>query len=123
MTMETFDFAFLERFDVPVKAYETGDVIFSAEEKGYEMFVVLSGRINITFAGIVLESVRPSGIFGELALIDQAPRSANAVAAEAARLAVIDEALFVQMVVENPLFSLYVMRQLARRIRQMNKSL
>lgn len=123
MTMETFDFAFLERFDVPVKSYEAGEAIFSAEEKGYEMFVVLSGRINITFAGIVLESVRPSGIFGELALIDQAPRSANAVAAEAARLAVIDEALFVQMVVENPLFSLYVMRQLARRIRQMNKSL
>lgn len=118
-----FDFSFLERFEMPVRTFAAGEKVFSANEKGREMFVVLEGVVSISVSGQEVEYVWPSGILGELALIDQSPRSADAVAVEPSRLAAIDEALFVQMIVENPLFSLFVMRQLSRRIRQMNKGI
>jgi CRP-like cAMP-binding protein len=71
----------------------------------------------------VLENVSMHGIFGEMALIDSAPRSAAAIAAEPTEVAIITRDRFLDLVRENPQFSLYVMHQLANRIRRMNKSL
>ncbi|MFA5951644.1 MAG: Crp/Fnr family transcriptional regulator [Hyphomicrobium sp.] len=118
-----FDFDFLERFSIPLKRYAAGDKIFLEEDEGREMFIVLEGRVNIITFGTVLEVVRTFGIFGEMALVAKAPRSAAALAVEPTEVAVVDEATFLTLVRENPAFSLYVMRQLANRVRRMNESL
>ena len=79
--------------------------------------------MSIVTYGTVLENVGLHGIFGELALIDNSPRSAAALAAEPSEVALINRDTFLELVRANPAFSLYVMRQIATRIRRMNKSL
>jgi|SRR5690349_5580308 CRP-like cAMP-binding protein len=123
MTSLPFDFGFLERFSIPLKRYAAGEKIFLEEDSGEQMFLVIEGKVNIVTYGTVLENVGMHGIFGEMALIESAPRSAAAIAAEPTEVAVIDKATFVELVRDNPLFSLYVMRQLANRIRRMNANL
>jgi CRP-like cAMP-binding protein len=123
MTRDPFDFGFLERFKIPLKRYDAGEKIFLEDDPGDHMYVVIEGKVNIVTYGSVLENVGMHGIFGEMALIDSAPRSAAAIAVEPTEVAIISKDRFLDLVRENPQFSLYVMHHLANRIRRMNKSL
>ena len=118
-----FDFDFLERFKIPLKRYAAGETIFMEGDPGDLMYLIVEGKVNIVTYGTVLENVSLHGIFGELALIDNSPRSAAALASEPTEVALISRDTFLDLVRHNPAFSLYVMRQLATRIRRMNKSL
>lgn len=118
-----FDFDFLERFKIPLKRYAAGETIFMEDDPGDLMYLIVEGKVNIVTYGTVLENVSLHGIFGELALIDNSPRSAAALASEPTEVALISRDTFLDLVRHNPAFSLYVMRQLATRIRRMNKSL
>jgi CRP/FNR family cyclic AMP-dependent transcriptional regulator len=87
------------------------------------MFLVRFGRVAIQVGDQTVEEVEAGGIFGEMALIDHAPRSASAVAVEDSELIPIDERLFVILVQDAPYFALDVMRVLAERLRKMNQRL
>lgn len=123
MMSAPFDFDFLERFRIPLKRFGAGEKIFLEEDPGDYMYLVIEGKVSIVTYGTVLENVGLHGIFGELALIDNSPRSAAAIAAEPSEVALINRDTFLELVRHNPAFSLYVMRQLAARIRRMNKNL
>ncbi|MBL8848002.1 MAG: cyclic nucleotide-binding domain-containing protein [Hyphomicrobium zavarzinii] len=123
MMSAPFDFDFLERFRIPLKRFGAGEKIFLEEDPGDYMYLVIEGKVSIVTFGTVLENVGLHGIFGELALIDNSPRSAAAIAAEPSEVALINRETFLELVRHNPAFSLYVMRQLAARIRRMNKNL
>src|SRR5690606_20509033 len=103
-----FDFDFLERFKIPLKRYAAGETIFMEDDPGDLMYLVVEGKVNIVTYGTVLENVGLHGIFGELALIDNSPRSAAAVAAEPTEVALIGRETFLDLVRHNPAFSLYV---------------
>ena len=102
--------------------FEDGQVIFEAGESGREMYIVRSGSVDLRIEGAVVETVRPGGILGELALVDPAPRSATAVAGLDCSLVAIREDTFRSLVKQVPGFSLEVMRVMARRLRQSNAS-
>lgn len=118
-----FDFSLLTGAGFPLLRYAAGDRIFVQDDDGSCMYVVRSGKVNITTFGTVLESIGPNGVFGEMALIDGSPRSATAVASEPTEVAPIDRAAFAHLVRQDPDFALRVMRVLTARIRQMNASL
>lgn len=100
--------------------YTTGQVIFSAGDLGKLMYVVKEGEVNILVKDMVVETVGPGGILGEMALIDAQARSATAVAKTDCQLVPIDEKRFLFLVQQTPFFSLHVMRVLAHRLRQMD---
>lgn len=100
--------------------FETGQVIFEAGEAGSEMYIVRSGSVDLKIGDTLVETVRPGGILGELALVDPAPRSATAVAGPDCSLVAIREDTFRNLVKQVPGFSLEVMRVMARRLRQSN---
>ena len=79
--------------------------------------MVKSGRVDIREGGRVLETLGPGGLFGEMAMIDAAPRSASAVAVGPTDLVVIDHDTFDALVREVPDFAISVMRLMARRLR------
>ena len=83
------------------------------------LYVVHTGRVDVITFGTLLESVGPNGIFGEMAMIDDGPRSAAALTSEPTELAVVDKTTFLTLVREEPEFALRVMRVLAQRIRRM----
>ena len=85
------------------------------------MFLVRKGKVEVRVHGQPVEIVGAGGIFGEMALIDQSPRSATVVALEDSEVVAIDERLFVILVQDAPYFALDVMRTLVNRIRAMNQ--
>lgn len=104
--------------EVPV-----GGTIFERDDAGDRMFVLLDGTVEIRLGNRVLETVQAGGVFGEMALIDRAPRSATAVAQTGCRLAVVDEDLYLRTVQQTPAFALEIMRVLVTRLRKADRRL
>ena len=85
------------------------------------MYVLLEGSVDVIVGGKAVEHSERGAILGELALIDQSPRTATVVAREPAKLAKVDERRFNFMIGQNPFFATHVMKVLADRLRHMNK--
>ena len=105
------------------RAFEAGETIFRAHDMGAEMYVVLEGQVELSIDDTVIEVIGPGEPFGEMALIDQAPRTASAVAITPCKLAVISERRFLFMVAQTPHFALQIMKVMADRLRRMNTRL
>jgi CRP/FNR family transcriptional regulator, cyclic AMP receptor protein len=98
-----------------------GAVIFEEGATGEEMFGVIEGKVELrlpTGRSIILG---PDETFGEMALVDQSPRSATAAAVEDTKLAVIDKHRFLFLIHETPMFALQVMANMADHLRQLQQ--
>jgi CRP/FNR family transcriptional regulator, cyclic AMP receptor protein len=82
----------------------------------------MRGQVEIRSDNRCLETLGQNGIFGEMALIDDSPRSATVVALTDVTVAPIQEQQFLFMVKHTPVFALRVMRVLANRLRRQNKA-
>jgi CRP-like cAMP-binding protein len=94
-------------------------VIMNEGETGAFMYVVLSGRVAITIKTKLVEWVGPGGIFGEMALVDQSPRAATAIAETDCDLLAINRGDFLMMVKTNPVFAVSLLKAAADRLRDM----
>jgi serine/threonine protein phosphatase PrpC/CRP-like cAMP-binding protein len=81
-----------------VRTYQPQDKVVSEGEDGDELFVVLTGRLRIHVGGADVAELGPGQHFGEMALIDQAPRSASASALEESRVLTIRRRDFFDLV-------------------------
>jgi CRP/FNR family transcriptional regulator, cyclic AMP receptor protein len=108
---------------VPTRNFVKGKTIFKEGDHGDEFFVVVRGRVEIRSENRLLETLGADGIFGEMALIDDSPRSATVVALTDVTVAPIKENQFLFLVKNTPFFALSVMRVLACRLRRQNKAL
>ncbi|MEO1543899.1 MAG: Crp/Fnr family transcriptional regulator [Pseudomonadota bacterium] len=116
------DFDTLDANGFPLVELAVEEKIFSSGETGDCLFLVKSGAVQILTFGTVLEVIKAGGMFGEMAIIDGAPRSATAIASEPTVLVKVDLDAFRHLVKQNPDFALSVMGLMARRLRQMNDS-
>jgi CRP/FNR family transcriptional regulator, cyclic AMP receptor protein len=123
MNEAPIDFRLLAGVGAPVRDYKAGDVIFKEGDAAQELFIIQSGEVEIRLGNRVLEKLPQYGIFGEMALIDVAPRSASAVAASDVKLVPVSEKQFLFLISNTPHFALNVMRIMARRLRAANRSL
>ena len=98
-----------------------GEILFSAGDEGDEMFGVVSGQVELRRGDEVLTTVGPNETFGELAIIDKAPRALTAVAVEPTEVAAINQSQFLFLTHETPMFAIQVMRSLTGRIRQLDE--
>lgn len=90
---------------------------------GYEFFVIRRGKIAIRLGNRTLNVLSDGEVFGEMALIDSAPRSASAIAETDAEIIPVSEKQFLFMISEAPYFALSIMRVLVERLRQANQAL
>jgi CRP-like cAMP-binding protein len=95
-----------------------GTVIFAEGDPGAEMFGVVEGEVELRGAGGLLQHLGPHEVFGEMALVDDSPRSATAVAVSDSTLATVNRHRFLFLVQETPTFALDVMAVMAERLRQ-----
>src|SRR5271168_3742913 len=114
------DFGILAGAGAPGRDYKAGDVIFREGDPAKELYIVKSGKVEIRLGNRLLDTLPELSIFGEMALIDPAPRSATAVAATDAIIVPVDERQFLFLVSRTPHFALNVMRVLAKRLRTAN---
>lgn len=103
---------------VNVRTFAQGTPIFSVGDDSGEMFVVQSGEVDIIIDGRVVETVAPEGFFGEISMVEDSPRTADAVARTDCRLLPVNKHHFLYMVDEMPQFALHVMKGMADRLRR-----
>jgi CRP/FNR family cyclic AMP-dependent transcriptional regulator len=94
-----------------------GEVIFREGDEGNDMFGIVEGQVELKANDRTIATLGTDDVFGEMALVDHAPRSATALATADSVLAVIDEHRFLFLVQETPMFALSVMSAMADRFR------
>jgi len=114
------DFGILVGSNAPLREFKAGEVIFKEGDAAAEFFVIQRGKVDIRLGNRLLGTLGDHDIFGEMALIEAAPRSATAVAATDVKLVPVGEKQFLFLVSRTPYFALKVMRVLARRLRAQN---
>lgn len=104
------------------KTARAGETIFREEDLGDEMYFVRTGRISIyqeLSSGVVLiERVEAGGYFGEMAIIDELPRSASALADVDSCLLVLHKNDFRAAVQDYPDIAFEIFREFTRRLRR-----
>jgi len=109
--------------------YRKSEVIFEEGSTGSEMYIIHSGRVLLSIRQNETQQtpvvvLNPGDFFGEMALVDDSPRSATASAVEdGTELIVMDRARFMFMVRQQPEFALSLMHTLCQRLRDMDKRL
>ncbi|UCE30720.1 MAG: MBL fold metallo-hydrolase [Burkholderiales bacterium] len=105
------------------RRYGAGEYIFHEGDPGRHMYVVRSGSVefrqkNAEGESVVLRRIGVGQLFGEIALIEDVPRTADAIALEdGTELVEIDHAHFVYLVGQQPAFAIMVMQMLSQRLR------
>jgi CRP-like cAMP-binding protein len=113
-----------ERFG---REFPVGTVVFKEGDTGNEMYVIQSGKVNITKKAREVEKVLvtlgPGAFFGEMAIINQKPRSASAVVLEEARLLVIGPKTFDAMIRGNSEIAVRMIKILAQRLQEADEQI
>ena len=113
------------------RTMRAGTVVFEEESRGRELFFICEGRVEIVMRGLggadnrmVVNEMRPGHIFGEMALVDGAPRSGEARTKDDSILMMLREENFRLLAERELRIGYIVMRNLARtmasRLRTMN---
>jgi CRP/FNR family cyclic AMP-dependent transcriptional regulator len=103
-----------------VVAVPAGKYIFRKGEAAKVMYLIIEGEVSLILGHAVVETAGEGSFIGEMALIDDEPRSASARAHGDCRVFPIDEVRFQSLVKETPFFALQLMKILARRLRNMD---
>jgi CRP/FNR family cyclic AMP-dependent transcriptional regulator len=102
-----------------------GEILLNQGDTSGDLFSVIQGRlkvVSVASAGeeILLSVMGAGDVFGEIALLDQAPRSATVVAAETCRLLVVPQAAFRALLLQMPALALRLLALMARRVRRLS---
>ena len=108
---------------IPVWYLKPGETIFKEGETAKELYVIQSGQVEIQLGNRLLATLEANDIFGEMALLDSAPRSATAIAKTDVALVPISKKDFLTLVGRAPTFALDIMSMMARRLRAANKAI
>jgi len=123
MSDDVIGFSFLAESKVPVWYLKPGETIFKEGDTAKELYVIQSGTVEIRLGNRVLDTLETNDLFGEMALIDGALRSATAVAKTDVALVTMSKKDFLALVGRAPGFALDVMSMLARRLRAANRAI
>jgi len=105
-----------------IRKIKSGTTIFSKDDPGTGLFAVSAGIVKIRVPSVdgreaVLNLVHEGEIFGEIALLDGQPRTADAVAMTDSELIAIDRRDFLALVREEPRIALGIIALLCARLR------
>lgn len=97
---------------------QAGKVLVREGAAGAEFFVILAGTAEVSRHGKRVATLGPGSFFGDLALLDRAPRNATVTAKTEMDLAVLGQREFAAMIDEVPGFAHKLLSGLAHRLRE-----
>jgi CRP/FNR family cyclic AMP-dependent transcriptional regulator len=111
-----------------IKKLEKDNTVFHAGDPADAVFVVASGRVKVVITSsdgkeFILTVLGAGQVFGEMALLESAPRSASVVTLSAVEVLVINRADFQRLLESSPRISLRLMAILSRRLRRANSKM
>jgi CRP/FNR family cyclic AMP-dependent transcriptional regulator len=110
------------------RSYPRGSVILFEDDPGDSLFIVRLGRVKVVLIGedgreVILGLLGPGAHFGELSIIDGAPRSAHVIATEDSQLIVLRREDFRRRVNESPVVAWALLVELSRRLRRADEQI
>ncbi|MBI5206931.1 MAG: Crp/Fnr family transcriptional regulator [Candidatus Firestonebacteria bacterium] len=110
------------------KVYNVDQVIFKEGDIGEEMYIIQEGEVKITktVKGTerVLSYLKTGEFFGEMAVIDKEPRSANVVASQDnTKVIIIHKDVFESQIQKNPKIAMRILKKMSMRLREANKQI
>lgn len=111
-----------------LRAYRKGQTVFNKDDFGSTLHIVKSGSIKISMPSdrgdeVVLARLGPGDFFGELALLDEEPRSATATAIDATKTLALEREDFLSFLRMHPDMAIRILETVAQRIRNLNTQL
>ena len=108
-----------------VVSYPKENVVFNEGDSGDSFFVVLSGRVRVVLLGkngqeLILAILERSSFFGEMALLDAAPRSATVITLAKTEFIRVSREQFLTLLREHRDLVMKIVRHLALRLRDTN---
>jgi signal transduction histidine kinase/AmiR/NasT family two-component response regulator len=100
-----------------IAEYPAGAVIFQKNEPGHALYVILKGSVKVHDEDYVAARLNEGGCFGELALLDEGPRSMSVTADESTTLAVVGRDVFFNVLGSEPGVVRKIGGMLTRRLR------
>ncbi|MFI5182569.1 MAG: Crp/Fnr family transcriptional regulator [Thermoanaerobaculia bacterium] len=111
-----------------MRSYRRGDVIVRQGQPGESFFVLVRGRVAVTILSpegreVVVGTLGEGDHFGEMALVDEEPRSATVIAQERSELAVLSREVFFDLLRSNFTLTRALLRSFSRRLRHANATI
>ena len=111
-----------------LRRYGIGQIIFHHGDPGGLLYIISRGKVKIAHSTqdgqeALLAILGNGDFFGELALLDDSPRSATAEALEPTLTLTLHRTDFRQFIGRNPDFAMHVLQSMARNIRRLNSQL
>lgn len=97
---------------------EPGRTLVKEGDPGHEAFIIIEGSATVTKDGAEVAQLDPGAVFGEMALIERAPRNATVTAKSTLRVLVLGQREFSGLLEESPQFTRRIMAALAYRVRE-----
>ena len=109
------------------RQFEKGQSIITEGAAGDELFVLFRGKVDVMKNGLQIASLKPGGHFGEMGLVDQAPRSATVTASETTSAISIDRDSLLKLMRRDSLLAVKLLwsfvQVLSERLRNTNEAL
>jgi len=107
------------------KEYDEFELVIDVEDKSTEVRFLLSGSVRIIHRiavgkEVILGEMGPGDFFGEISAIDDEARSANATTLTRARICVMPQKIFMEILEKDPVVNRKVLRVFTQRIRSLN---
>ena len=111
-----------------LRTYRRGEVIVRQGQAGESFFVIVRGRVAVVILSpegreVVLNTLGEGDHFGEMALLDDEPRSASGVAQERSELAILSREVFFELLRSNFVLTKGLLRTFSRRLRRANATI
>jgi len=108
-----------------LRTYRKDEVVFLEKDSGEYFYVVLTGKVKIAIQGgegkeVILSWLTDGDFFGEMALLDEEPRSATVISADSTEMILLRREHFLRILRENPAFMQRIFTVLSTRVRKAN---
>lgn len=101
---------------------EAGRTLVTEGETGHEAFIIVEGNASVSVSGDEVATIGPGAVFGEMALIERAPRNASVAATSELKVLVLGQREFSGLMDESPEFTRRILASLAHRVREKDAS-
>jgi CRP/FNR family cyclic AMP-dependent transcriptional regulator len=104
------------------------NMVFQEGEPGDVLLVILSGRVKVLLSGkhgqeFILTMLGPGNFFGEMALLEAAPRSATVMTVEPCEFLLLEQKDLIGLLKTQPLIAVKILKHLSQRLRKTNEQI
>lgn len=109
------------------RSFPKNTLVICEGDQSDSLYLILSGKVKVFLSDeegkeVTLNIQKNGEYFGELAILDEAPRSASVMTVEETKLAILSRSAFDKCMEEHPTMALTIMRGLARRLRELTEN-